>query len=351
MHGVGYEVFPCLFAQFGLPLDSLIPVPSQMAIDPEFPTVPFPNPEEKGALKLAIAHATEAGCKMVLANDPDADRFTAAERQPEGSWHQFSGDELGLLFADWQMAGKGPGLVVSSVVSSQMARALCKARAGCVYQDCLTGFKWIANQSISARAHNPDLVHLLGYEEAIGYQLTPIVPDKDGLSAGCVWAQMALFWHKEDKTMKQRLYEIQKNEIGFFVTSNGYFISRDSNLTGKLFADFRGSSIRSLTHLGGLEIERIRDVTYGIDTSLPEGTPPALPVTPDAEMITIFFKNNAVVTIRASGTEPKVKYYSEMSSRNSPEEAKEQLDQVVEIIKREFYKPHINKTLEPQPIM
>ena len=340
MHGVGYEPFRYVFSRFGFDESlCLSAVVEQVHVDPEFPTVAFPNPEEKGALRLAIDHAEKNACQFVLANDPDADRFTCVEKQRDGSWYQFSGDELGLLFCDWRMrtGGTKNGLIVSSVVSSQMARALCRAR-GYTYSDCLTGFKWIANESIRMRKESSGnvLKHLLGYEEAIGYQVTSVVPDKDGISAGCVWAQMAVYWNSQEqdgKKMKERFDEIQANEIGFFVTNNGYYVIEDVSVTKAIFEAFRNSGMKSL---GGEKIKSVRDVTRGIDTS---GEACHLPKTPEAEMITIFFENGAVVTIRASGTEPKVKFYSELSSRESVSQAKRELDEIVAIIKRDFYQP------------
>jgi len=355
MHGVGYKPFRAVFSAFGFDPDKgLCPVPEQIEIDPEFPTVPFPNPEEKGALKLVILHAEKNACEIVLANDPDADRFTSVEKQKDGSWYQFTGDELGLLFCDWRMRTMNEeknGLVVSSVVSSRMAAALCRVR-GFQYSDCLTGFKWIANESIRVREEaakkSSPLKHLLGYEEAIGYQVSSVVPDKDGISAGCVWAEMAMFWRmKEGKTLKERFDEILEKEIGFFVTNNGYYVIEDPAITGSIFAEFRATG---MTEIGGKRIKCIRDVTRGIDTGLGPGEVSHLPKTPDAEMITIFFENGAVVTIRSSGTEPKVKYYSEMSSRESVAAARRELDEIVAIIKRDFYKP--NKfPMKEQPVM
>ena len=339
MHGVGYIPFRNLFASFFAdPNIVLIPVKSQILIDPEFSTVSFPNPEEKGALRVAIADAESKGCNYVLANDPDADRFTAAEKQADGSWYQFTGDELGLLFADYQTRRAKSGLIVSSVVSSQMVRTLCKAR-GFTYADCLTGFKWIANESIKRREGG--LTHLLGYEEAIGYQLSAQVADKDGLSAGCVFVQMVL----EGGSLKQRIADIQKNEIGYFVTNNGYYSVDDPDITSKIFAEFRDSGMK---RLGEFSIRSVRDVTRGTDTDA-EATK-LLPATPEAEMIQLMFDNGAVVTIRASGTEPKVKYYSEVSSRESADKAKKELDTLVETIKSDFYQP-MKYPMKEQPLM
>jgi phosphoglucomutase len=233
-----------------------------------------------------------------------------------------------------------------------MVRELCKVRSNKVeFADCLTGFKWIANESIKRRLADPDLVHLLGYEEAIGYQLTCLVPDKDGLSAACVWSEMACYWKSKHMTLKERFDQILQEEIGYFATNNGYYLIEDPSITSQIFQEFRTSNA---THpggeLGGLRIRSIRDVTHGTDTSLPASTKSHLPATPEAEMITISFENGAVVTIRASGTEPKVKYYSEMSSRESIDTARDELQKVVNVIKQDFYKPH-KFSIKEQPVM
>jgi phosphoglucomutase len=351
MHGVGFVPFKALFESFGFDAkSSLFPVESQIGIDPEFSTVKFPNPEEKGALNLAIAEAEKNSCELVLANDPDADRFTCAERQKDGSWYQFTGDELGLLFADWQMSKSADGgILICSVVSSRMMSELCKVRGAEKFRfsDCLTGFKWIANESLRLRQGN-DVKHLLGYEEAIGYQVSGLVPDKDGLSAACAMAEFAtLLRAKNNQGLKERFEEIQREEIGFFTTNNGYYIIDDPEVTKAIFNDFRKSSMKQL---GQFAIKSIRDVTNGIDTALPGGVKSHLPSTPDAEMITMFFENGAVVTVRASGTEPKVKYYSEMSSRDSKEQAKASLGEVVDAVKNFFYQP-AKYPIKEQPSM
>ena len=216
-----------------------------------------------------------------------------------------------------------------------MVQALCVAR-NIQFGDCLTGFKWIANESIRLRKENSSLVHLLGFEEAIGFQLSASVPDKDGISAACAFAEMAVRFDEEGIKLTERLEEIYKSEIGFFANINGYFIVDDPGVTKKIFADFRRSGMKKL---GSLAIKSVRDITNGIDTSLADGTKSHLPATPEAEMITIFFENGAVVTVRASGTEPKVKFYSELTSKESREAARAALQLVVDLVKKDFFKP------------
>ncbi|KAF4685951.1 Phosphoglucomutase-2 [Perkinsus olseni] len=343
MHGVGLPFTTGLISKFGFPQGTVDVLQSQALPDPEFPTVKFPNPEEKGALDLALAEARKSNADYVIANDPDADRFTACEKQPDGSWVQFSGDEIGLLFGDWQILmahRKGvPAencLTLASTVSSKMLAALTKYYCG-RFVDTLTGFKWLANTSLRMVDEDPDVVHCLAYEEAIGYALTMTVPDKDGVSAAAVWCEMANFWRTtKGITMLQRLGQIRET-IGYYATDNGYYICRDPKVMKSIFDDFRADG-EYKDSLGSSKISNVRDVTLGCD-SRAANKKSALPTTPNDQMITIFFANHAVVTLRGSGTEPKLKYYSEMRNLESTEKARRELAVVMKDVEDYFLQP------------
>ena len=329
-HGVGYSPVAELWKAFKLPMSSLLPVPKQRFPDPDFPTLAFPNPEEKGALDLALAHADDHDCDYVIANDPDADRFTAAERQRDGTWKFFTGDQLGVIFSDWKIQNfkeePANGLLVTSVVSSRMLSALA-ARRGCRYCDTLTGFKYMASKSISERLREPRLKHLLAYEEAIGYQLTATVPDKDGISAACVWAEMCNAYRSRAMLVSERFEELQK-ELGIFLTNNSYFISRDPTVTDELFDSFRAKGYQ----LPDFRVTMVKDVTRGLGSDLP--------ATPEAQMIQFEVSDDSrmtgVVTLRASGTEPKIKYYTEVCCE-SEAAGVAFLERVVASITRNFF--------------
>ena len=145
MHGVGHQWVQAAFKIFGHP--ALDAVPSQAQPDATFPTVKFPNPEEKGALDEAMAYADSRGATLILANDPDADRLAVAEKQPAaGDWYVFSGNELGVLLGHWQISrwkaahdsNSVPAAVLASIVSSRMLSAIAAAE-GMLYRDTLTG--------------------------------------------------------------------------------------------------------------------------------------------------------------------------------------------------------------------
>ena len=184
MHGVGADILRAAFARAGFP--PVLEVREQAEPDPDFPTVAFPNPEEPGALDLALALARSSGADLVLANDPDADRLGIAV--PDGaSWRALTGDDIGVLLADHLLrTGRyGPDDVfATTVVSSRLLSTLAR-EAGVAYGEALTGFKWVV------RTAGPGQRFAFGYEEALGYCVGELVGDKDGITAALVAAALA----------------------------------------------------------------------------------------------------------------------------------------------------------------
>ncbi len=189
MHGVGGAPFvaAALQAGFGRP----IVVDEQFDPDPDFPTVSFPNPEEPGALDLALALALRESVDAVVAHDPDADRLGLAVPSADNrSWIQLSGDQVGALLADHLISHHvendgGPAVVAKSLVSSRRIEAIA-AHSGVKCRTTLTGFKWVARPIVD----EPLATYLLGYEEALGYCVGGVVRDKDGIGAALVAMQM-----------------------------------------------------------------------------------------------------------------------------------------------------------------
>ncbi|GBG25996.1 Phosphoglucomutase-2 [Hondaea fermentalgiana] len=341
MHGVGHEWAKRSFKTFGHP--AFTPVDSQVEPDPEFPTVPFPNPEEKGALDPAIEAADSAGCTLILANDPDADRLAVAEKLADGSgWKVFTGNEIGALLGFWewtnyqrhkqpkenddakrQRPSKGAAMVASTV-SSKMLKAVGDAE-GFRFDECLTGFKWIGNRSLELRDEGYDVI--FGFEEAIGFCIGDMVPDKDGISAMSVFTEMAAQLKKEGKTCAEHLVSLQE-KYGYFLTNNGYVLSRDVKANKRVFAALGGNG-KYVETCGKYKVKDVRDLLApGFDSSQPNKMP-ILPVSSSSSMLTFTFENGCVVTLRMSGTEPKLKYYCEMGGED-PEKVRAELDDLVE---------------------
>ncbi|KAJ2540808.1 hypothetical protein EV175_006198, partial [Coemansia sp. RSA 1933] len=247
MHGVGAPFAARILETFGLP--PYIPVPEQLHPDPDFPTVSFPNPEENGALDMAKTVADREGVGLVLANDPDADRFAAAERQADGSWLAFTGDQLGSVFAaavleDCRRKGIADSRIamVNSTVSSRMLEAMAR-KEGFHYADTLTGFKWMANE-LADLAATGAFHAALGYEEAIGYMIGDNVLDKDGITALGFFVQLASRLHAQGLRVSDYL-ESQYQRYGYFVSANSYFISPDPVKTDSIFTRIRYGDAKS----------------------------------------------------------------------------------------------------------
>ena len=200
MHGVGDKLARLAFDQAGF--TNVVSVPEQQKPDGAFPTVEFPNPEEKGAMDLAFALANARKADLVIANDPDADRLAVAlpsDTSPTG-WVQLTGNQVGVLLGHYLLTGGltsleqavkpkvGDPLVIASIVSSPMLGVVAGA-LGAQYDEVLTGFKWIANRAIERKKKSGEHF-VFGFEEALGYTVGELVRDKDGISASVLFAEL-----------------------------------------------------------------------------------------------------------------------------------------------------------------
>ncbi|KAL7754511.1 hypothetical protein RI367_000496 [Sorochytrium milnesiophthora] len=327
MHGVGYPYIKQAFSVFGLP--EFATTPEQLYPDPEFPTVAFPNPEEgKGALTLAMQAAQAAKSTLIFANDPDADRLAVAEQQPDGQWQILTGNQIGILLATYLHAGfkkhaKGKKLgTLTTTVSSMMLKQFAKVE-GLEFQETLTGFKWLGNAAIDMEKRGTQVI--FAYEEAIGFMCGDVVRDKDGVSAAVCFADMAHALYQQGRTVMQRLRELYV-QYGYFATNNHYIIEHDGAKIRHMFDKIRYTSGKQdkpsyPPALGPYKILSVRDLTVGYDTTTSDNKP-VLPVSASSQMITFTFEVASpsdqvallpcYMTLRTSGTEPKVKYYTEL---------------------------------------
>jgi len=280
MHGVGARVMEAVAAAVGFPAPAV--VAAQHDPDPAFPTVPFPNPEEPGAIDLAVALARQEDVDVVVANDPDADRCAAAA-VVDGTWRMLTGDELGTLLADDALRRGVAGVYASSIVSSSLLQRLADSY-GQPYRATLTGFKWIGRV--------PGLA--FGYEEAIGYCCDPsAVPDKDGITAGLRLLALAASLRAQGLTLADRLDEIART-YGLWTTAQLSARVSDLSLISDAMARLRANPPATL--LG--EPVTVTDLLDGGDL------PPTDGVRLSGETLR--------VVVRPSGTEPKLKAYLEV---------------------------------------
>jgi phosphomannomutase len=297
LHGVGGAVLPRLLEEAGFEPPALVAV--QAAPDPDFPTAPFPNPEEPGVLDPALGEAERGHAELVLVNDPDADRLAVAV--PERAGHGFrvlSGDELGVLIADHLIAATAGDdrLVATTVVSSSMLSALA-SWAGVAYAETLTGFKWIARAARLRPGHRL----LFGYEEALGYAVSDAVADKDGLSAALVVAEMAARAKQEGQSLLDRLEELE-SLLGIHSTSQWSLRLTGGDAPQRMAALMAQWRAIPPERLAGLEVTEVRDLTAGED-----GLPPS-------DVLVLRLGGAGRVVLRPSGTEPKLKVYFEATT-------------------------------------
>ena len=283
LHGVGGTLLRrCLVdAGFAEP----VVVPEQADPDPDFPTVPFPNPEEKGAIDAAVALARSVGADLVIANDPDADRCAVAVPDLSG-WRMLTGDEVGVLLGRRLLHARPGGMFAASIVSSGMLGALA-ARRGARYVETLTGFKWIGRV--------PDLA--FGYEEALGYCTDPsAVRDKDGISAALVLADLAATAKAAGRSVVDDLDDAAR-EVGVHATRQVSARFDDPDRLPAVMADLRR---RPPASLGQWPVVRVDDLAEGSRDL------------PPTDGLRFVLDGGHRVTIRPSGTEPKVKGYLEV---------------------------------------
>ncbi|WP_100448638.1 phospho-sugar mutase [Glycomyces xiaoerkulensis] len=278
MHGVGGATLARAMELAGFGKPTL--VTEQADPDPDFPTVASPNPEEPGAIDRLKALAAEEGADVALALDPDADRCSAAVPTADGSWRQLTGNEVGVLLADHWMRKGRRGTYATTIVSTTMLKAMCRAR-GFGYEETLTGFKWLARAGA-------DLA--FAFEEALGYCVAPeFLRDKDGISAALVIAEIAAGQAAKFATLDDRLDELAE-EFGVYET-------------GQL-------SIR-VEDLSEIEACMKRLRSHRPSTLLDEPVAVYEDRLPDADVV-IVESANARVVARPSGTEPKLKAYLEV---------------------------------------
>jgi phosphomannomutase len=297
LHGVGSDVLSAVMQRAGFAAPHV--VAEQARPDPDFPTVAFPNPEEPGAMDLAMALAAEVGADVVVANDPDADRCAVAVPGPHG-WRMLHGDEVGALLGDFLLRRGTRGVYANSIVSSSLLGELAAAH-GQPHEETLTGFKWIGRVQGLA----------FGYEEALGYCVAPeLVRDKDGVSAALRVLELAALLRSQGQTLVDRLDEIARDH-GVHATDQLSVRVTDLDRITETMDRLRS---RPPTRLGGLAVEAVEDLSLGS---------PGLPPT---EGLRYRLAEQARVVVRPSGTEPKVKCYLEVVVRvdhdeRSPEDA------------------------------
>lgn len=305
MHGVGGALCVELLRAAG---HTVSPVPEQQEPNPDFPTASFPNPEEPGALDLAMALADDVDADLIIANDPDADRLAVALRR-DGAWERMTGDEIGtVLGAHLLSTTSGPRSVSTTIVSSSLLEKLATA-AGAQTHTVLTGFKWLAK----AAADHPEAPMIFGYEEALGYGVDFTIPDKDGITAALLLAQVASTLAEQGKSLDDALDDIYSVH-GVHVSGQVSHRFEGDDAMTKMTAFMDRLRMNAPSDVGGAAVLSSEDLRPG--GRLPPSD------------VLIYQLEGGRLIVRPSGTEPKVKAYLEAVGA-SRVEAHQRLDQML----------------------
>ncbi|MEZ8463812.1 phospho-sugar mutase [Vibrio splendidus] len=306
MHGVGAQMAEDLLHDSGF--HKVFSVAEQREPDGNFPTVNFPNPEEKGAMDLVVNLAKSVDADIACANDPDADRFAVAvrtddtARTDDASYKMLTGDQVGVLFAHYLLSKPHTKnqLVGNSIVSSTLLEKVAQSH-GATYFQTLTGFKWLAN--IGMQLEDEQNEFLFAYEEALGYTIGTQVRDKDGLSAIVVFAQLVEELKSQGRTVWDLLAQISFEHGVHTNAQRSIALDPDSPSIG---SKLRAAQPKAIN---GVAISVIEDLQSSLRFVI-GGNTEAINL-PSSDVLIYHLEDGTRIIVRPSGTEPKVKVYYE----------------------------------------
>jgi phosphomannomutase len=308
IHGVGAKTLLEVMGRAGH--TGIIVVPEQAAPDGTFPTVAFPNPEEPGALDLALDLARSVNADLVIANDPDADRM-AAVVPVDGGWRPLSGNEIGILLGDYILSNDvdpGSAILASSIVSSPMLDTIA-ASYGATHTRTLTGFKWIAKAGVVLESQLGGRF-VYGYEEALGYTVGSVVRDKDGISAALIFCDLVADLRDAGRTVIDRLHRLW--------ATHGLWVSGQTSIVRR-GADGVASLVRAVGRLGDDPPARVGEVPVTEVTDYRKDAHLRPEWLGEQSLIELGLGDRGRILVRPSGTEPKVKIYVDLSDHSGPD--------------------------------
>lgn len=312
IHGTGITLIPKALEAIGF--TNIIDVPEQNVISGDFPTVASPNPEEPAALDLAIKKAIEAGADLVMATDPDADRIGVAIRNDEGEFILLNGNQIFLILIHYLMSQrkkqgllKGNEFIVKTIVTTELVKTIAD-KLGIEMYDCYTGFKWIAQ---IIRANEGKKKYIGGGEESFGFLADDFVRDKDAVSACTLFAEVAAWAKDNGKSVYQLLQDIYL-EYGYSKELNISLVREGKEGADEIEAMMKNFRANPVKELAGSPVILSKDFAKleSVDYEKEEVMTLNMPTT--SNVLQYFTQDGSKVSIRPSGTEPKIKFYIEV---------------------------------------
>ena len=311
MHGTGRVIIPMALRSWGF--QNIHVVPEQMVIDGNFPTVVSPNPENAEAMTLGMKLGTKLNADLVIASDPDADRLAIVCRNPKGEWEILNGNQTCMMFSWYIIANKkklgqlkGNEFLVKTIVTTEVIAEIAK-KNGVEYKDCYTGFKWIANE---IRVNEGKKKYIGGGEESFGFLPFDKVRDKDSPASICLICEIAAWARDNGMTLYDLLMNIYK-EYGFSkeVTINVIRPGKTgADEIKQMMTDFRANPPKDL---GGSKIVLSKDFQT-LEAKTADGKVTPLDMPDKSNVLQWFCDDGTKVSVRPSGTEPKIKFYTEV---------------------------------------
>lgn len=341
IHGTGVKLIPASLKNFGF--TNIIHVPEQDVVSGDFPTVVSPNPEEPAALDMAIKKAIETDAELVMASDPDADRIGIAVRNDKGEFVLVNGNQIVMIFLNYLMTRnkelgllKGNEYIVKTIVTTETIKTIAEQNGFKMY-DCYTGFKWIASV---IRENEGKARYIGGGEESYGFLPEDFVRDKDSVSSISLMAEIAAWAKDKGMTMYQMLQDIYI-KYGYSKEKGISVVRKGKSGAEEIVAMMKNFRENPMKELGGSPVILIKDYALLEATDVVNGTKSKLDMPVTSNVLQYFSADGSKVSIRPSGTEPKIKFYIEvrgikMDNYADYDEANAAADAKIEAIKKEL---------------
>lgn len=340
IHGTGIKLIPDALRSFGF--TNIIDVPEQNVISGNFPTVVSPNPEEPAALAMAVQKARETDADIVMASDPDADRIGIAIKDDKGEWILVNGNQTFLIFiyyliTKWRELGRltGNEYVVKTIVTTEVMADVAR-KNGVEYYDCFTGFKWIA---AVMRENEGKKTYIGGGEESYGFLAEDFVRDKDAVSACALMAEIAAWAKDNGKTLFQLLQDIYI-EYGYGKEKGISVVRKGKSGAEEIVQMMKNYRENPPKEIAGSKVATIKDFKTLKMTDVGTGTITDLDMPATSNVLQFFTEDGTKISVRPSGTEPKIKFYievrGEMKTRADYAQADEKADEKINAVRKDM---------------